>query len=64
MYVLKARYVADSWGLVTKDNALKEFKTEKLAREWGRENLEGARYLASWDAVTKAKAKQEGFDVS
>ena len=64
VYLIKARYVADTFGLITKGSELIEFNSKKEARSYGQSNLEGTLYLASWEALTKEDARKQGFDVS
>lgn len=65
MYVIEVRQVAElNTGLVTdKKQVLMKWATEDEARQFGKENIEGARYIASWQAIPETVAKQRGHSI-
>lgn len=64
MYVIEARYVADSQrGLVSQKGIVLKFISEEKAREFGKENIEKSRYVASWEAISKTEATQRGHHI-
>lgn len=66
MYVIEVRRIAESTtGLVTKrGGSVMVFDTESKAREFGKENIEKARYIASWQAISKTDAKIMGHEIT
>ena len=65
MHFIEVRQVAQNQtALVMKEGKLKSFKSEKTAREWGRKNIEGAMFLASWVPITLQEAKRLGHEVT
>lgn len=65
MYVIEVRQVAQNdTGLVTdKKQVVMKWATEDEAREFGKENIEKARYIASWQAIPETEAKQKGHSI-
>ena len=63
-YVIEVRQVAQSsHALISKGQKTLVFNSEEDARKFGKENIEGARYIASWEAITKELAKQRGHQI-
>lgn len=64
IFVIEARYVAESSaGIITKKGKVLRFDDEDQARTFGRENIEGSRYVASWEAINLTTAKQRGHSI-
>ena len=61
MFVIKARYMAAEFGVMKENGKLVEFDTKELTQLWGRANLEGISYLASWEVISKEDAKRENL---
>lgn len=64
MYVIEIRQAGESTtGLISKSGSVMKFNSDQEAREWGRENIEGSRRIASWVPITEEIAKQKGHEI-
>ena len=64
-YFIEIRRVADpDVGLIMENRKRKEFTSEKKAREWARENLEGTNYLAMWQPISRQQAIRSGYTIN
>lgn len=53
--------MAAEFGVMKENGKLVEFDTKELTQLWGRANLEGISYLASWEVISKEDAKRENL---
>lgn len=66
MIVIAVKQIADetnATGLISKGGKVLKFETDDLAREWGRENIEGSKFVLSWWTLTEENALLAGHEI-
>jgi len=63
-YVIEIRRIAESdSGLVSKGGKLLIFDDIESARDFGKTNIEGSMFVASWEAITTESAKNKNHNI-
>ena len=65
-WLIRARYAACDYGVITQKGEELVFNNEEEARSWGRANLEDttkgfSKYLVAWEPIKLSQAKQFGY---